>query len=303
MTTRPAILCPVDFSDASRNAARHAAAVAERFAGDVVALAVMDPLLAEAAEIASITDQLPAAVRTQLISFYDEACGPGRRTASVRYEVAVGKPATEILRCAADHGIKLIVMGTHGLTGLRKLFFGSTTERVLRETTVPVLLTPAAASGSPQIDDLPRAIRRVLVPVDLTPATAGLAAAAGRIAQALDLPLIIGTVIEPVRLPLAGIHLPNLDAERRFRADTVLAELVASMPAGVRAESLVVYGDPAEEIQKLARDRQAGLIVMGLHASTMLGPRMGSVTYRVMCTTSALGLALPPETLTASPAA
>jgi nucleotide-binding universal stress UspA family protein len=56
----------------------------------------------------------------------------------------------------------------------------------------------------------------------------------------------------------------------------------------------VVIGDPAEEIVKVAEARGAGLIVMGLHSSTLLGPRMGSVTYRVLCLTRTLVLALPP---------
>jgi nucleotide-binding universal stress UspA family protein len=57
---------------------------------------------------------------------------------------------------------------------------------------------------------------------------------------------------------------------------------------------LVVYGEPAEEIAKVASDRDAGLIVMGLHSSPVLGPRMGSVTYRVLCLAHRLVLALPP---------
>ena len=70
---------------------------------------------------------------------------------------------------------------------------------------------------------------------------------------------------------------------------------LASAALGTTAvESLVAFGDPAEEIAKLARERQAGLIVIGLHGSPMLGPRMGSVTYRVLCLAPALVLALPP---------
>jgi Universal stress protein family len=56
-----------------------------------------------------------------------------------------------------------------------------------------------------------------------------------------------------------------------------------------------VYGDPAEELAKVARDRQAGLVVMGLHGSPLLGPRMGSVTYRMLCLLPTLVLALPPD--------
>jgi hypothetical protein len=70
--------------------------------------------------------------------------------------------------------------------------------------------------------------------------------------------------------------------------------LLSVVPPHLHPEGLVAYGDPAEEIAKLRRDRQAGLIVIGLHASPLLGPRMGSVTYRVLCLVPALVLALPP---------
>ena len=67
------------------------------------------------------------------------------------------------------------------------------------------------------------------------------------------------------------------------------------MPAQPRLEALVVFGEPAEEVAKIAADRQAGLIVMGLHASAQPGARMGSVTYRVLSVTNGLVLALPPH--------
>jgi nucleotide-binding universal stress UspA family protein len=57
---------------------------------------------------------------------------------------------------------------------------------------------------------------------------------------------------------------------------------------------VTAFGDPAEEIAKFAQSRHAGLIVIGLHASPLSGPRMGSVTYRVLCLTRTLVLALPP---------
>jgi nucleotide-binding universal stress UspA family protein len=71
---------------------------------------------------------------------------------------------------------------------------------------------------------------------------------------------------------------------------------VEPLPPALHGEALVVFGEPAEEIAKVARDRSAGLIVIGLHASALLGPRMGSVTYRVISIVQAqsLVLAVPP---------
>ena len=95
--------------------------------------------------------------------------------------------------------------------------------------------------------------------------------------------MLLTNVVEPIRSPLAArLHLASIDNERRTRAEDALNAMVNSLPPDLQAEALVAYGDPAEEIAKLARDRQAGLIVINLHGSPMLGPRMGSVTYRVL---------------------
>jgi len=295
MTSRRSVLCPVDFSDASRGALRYAAALADYLEAELTVVTVTDPLLTEAAEMTSSTEQVLEAVHKELTAFCKKTFEPGTRGDAIRFEVATGKPAVEILRLAHDRPAEVIVMSTHGLTGMRKLFFGSTTERVLRETTVPVLLTPANDHGPMRSEDVKRAVRRVLVPVDLTAATVDQVAAAKTVAAALDVPVLLTFVVEPVRFAVSGLpHLPNVDVERRFRAEKALAELALTIPANLRPEALVAYGDPAEEIAKVARDRDAGLIVIGLHASSLLGPRMGSVTYRVLCLTSTLVLALPP---------
>jgi nucleotide-binding universal stress UspA family protein len=209
--------------------------------------------------------------------------------------VAVGKPAQQILHTAREEACDLIVMSTHGLTGMRKLFFGSTTERVLRETTIPVLATPPADEGPTSVRDIPRVVGRILVPLDLTDAAPQQIQIARGLSEALQVPLIATHVVEPIRSPLAArLHLPSIDLERRTRAEDKLNELLAAVPPQLHPEALVAYGDPAEEIAKIARDRKAGLIIVGLHGSTVLGPRMGSVTYRVLCLAPVLVLALPP---------
>jgi nucleotide-binding universal stress UspA family protein len=93
----------------------------------------------------------------------------------------------------------------------------------------------------------------------------------------------------------AQSRLPKLDAERRHRAERELEAAAASMPAALKSEVLIAFGEPAEEIAKVANDRLAGLIVLGLHSSPLTGPRMGSVTYRVLCLAHRLVLALPPQ--------
>ena len=116
-------------------------------------------------------------------------------------------------------------------------------------------------------------------------------------AAGLEVPLLLAHVVEPVHFAVSGLpHMPNVEVERRFRAEKALADLALRIPseAAIRRRS-----SPTEirrrRLPKVASDRDAGLIVIGLHASPLLGPRMGSVTYRVLCLTATLVLALPPS--------
>jgi universal stress protein A len=297
MTRRPAVLCPIDFSNSSRAALRYATAIAERFRTGLTLLTVNDPLLAEAAAMHSGPQWLPDDSKTELRRFFEETfqhrtLGP----TPVKMLVTSGPPAQEILRVARESRCDLIVMSTHGLTGVRKLFFGATTERVLRETDVPVLVTPAIEPGPLFLEDVKHLVNRVLVPVDLKAASAHQVQVAGALAATVGVPMLLAHVVEPLRFPHPpSARRPNVDRERRSRAEEALNGLIAGIRVPVKAEMLTASGDPAEEIAKIARERRSGLIVMGLHASPLAGPRMGSVTYRVLCLAQSPVLALPPS--------
>jgi nucleotide-binding universal stress UspA family protein len=294
MPQKPTVLCPIDYSDHSRVALRYAALIADHFGARLLLVTVNDLLLVQAAAMAYDAEYLQLQSREDLREFYRNTNLPSAAGADdVTYDVRTGKPAPEILKAAADGHADLIVIGTHGLSGARKAFFGATTERVLRETTVPVLITRKDAPMVASLAEAPRSVGRILVPVDLTPATAHQVAVANGLAVALGVPLILTHVIEPLALPMRWrTHVGRADHERRTRAEEELRELTDKVTVPV--ETLLAYGDPAEEIAKLARDRGAGLLVLGLHGSTLLGPRMGSVTYRVLCLAPTLVLAIPP---------
>ena len=296
MTLRPFVLCPIDFSDSSTGALRYAGAIAAHFGSRLTLLAVNDPLLQEADEVAG-TSHLTEDTKRELERFFHGTFAHRPHgIPEVRMEIATGKPAPEILRVSHAMGCEIIVMSSHGLTGFRRMFFGSTTERVLRETTVPVIVTPGADPGPEGLKDIPRLVRRVLAPIDLTPATAHQLRVSRGLAEALDVPILLLHVVEPVRAAAAAQqHLSKVEAELRYRAEQELERAVEGLPPRIKPEGLIAYGEPAEEIAKVAADRDAGIIVMGLHSSPLLGPRMGSVTYRVLCLAHRLVLALPPS--------
>lgn len=296
MNVRPTILCPIDYSDASGAALRYAAAIAERFVTRLIVMTVEDPLLTAAMDLESGVRWSREASEPELVAFVRKVFGDDAPALALcEYDVAVGKAPVEILRVARERSCELIVMSSHGLTGARKLFFGSTTERVLRETTVPVLVTPPVNPGPISVADARQLLGRIVVPLDLSAASSHQTQVATRLAEALRVPLVLLHVIEPVKSRLvARLHLTGLDASRRALAEETLDELVASVPSHLLPEALIVFGDPAEEAAKVVRDRHAGLVVMGLHGSPHSGPRMGSVTYRLLCLTPSLVLALPP---------
>jgi len=296
MTRASSILCATDFSDASAGALRYAAIVAAHVGAPLLVLTVENPLLTEALDLGTGVLWTADDCIRELQKFVANTLGPDLSTLGpITYEAAVGKPAAEILRAAAVRSCGLIVMSSHGLTGARKLFFGSTTERVLRETTVPVVVTPAHGPSPRNIEDAKHLLRRLLVPIDLSDWPAGHVEVARTIAHTLDLPLVLAHVIEPLRTRLAArLHLPGIQGDRRARAEARLTGLTADWPDTIHREALVAYGDPAEELAKVAHDRQVGLIVVGLHGSPLLGPRMGSVTYRLLCLTNTVVLAIPP---------
>jgi len=287
------VLCPVDFSDSSRFALRTAAIIAEHLGADLTVVTVDDPLLAQVA--AQVTPSLTGATERELQRFAtaamtDVSAPPPERTHLV---VAVGQPAPLILQTARDAGANLIVMSSQGRSDARKMFFGSTAERVLRDTALPVLITRgdgAAGSATTALDQS----GPVVVPVDLGDGAPEHLGVASGVATALAAPLVLMHVLEPVFVQEAIALAFGLDEVRRRTARERLAEVAAAIPATISVETLLAEGQPAEEIAKAADDRQARLIVIGLRAADAPGSRLGSVTYRVLSLSRVTVLALPP---------
>src|SRR5262245_3916213 len=137
------ILVPTDFSKHSQNAMTYAAAFAEKFAAELYLLHVVQDLalfipdaVAVAPPIAPPVEQFLAAARSALERVLQETPLKG---ITVRPEVREGTPFYEIIRFAEETSIDLIVMGTHGHTGLVHMLLGSVAEKVVRKAPCPVL--------------------------------------------------------------------------------------------------------------------------------------------------------------------
>ncbi|HEX7408479.1 MAG TPA: universal stress protein [Candidatus Binatia bacterium] len=143
------ILVPVDFSPDSQNALRYAADLAAVFGAEIMMLHVVEPVyvaepyLGVAPEFGMFLDEQMRNAKAVLAGLGTDLKKKGQR---VRTMVTAGPPALLIVDTAKDIGTDLIVMGTHGRTGLAHMFIGSVAEKVVRTAQCPVLTVRGAAS-------------------------------------------------------------------------------------------------------------------------------------------------------------
>jgi nucleotide-binding universal stress UspA family protein len=136
------ILVPTDFSESARHALTYGMSFAREYGAHLVLLHVVENLTVG---YASDLFPVPMAEVFQEISGYAKAelakLGAEARAKEIDAEeqVVQGKPSAEIIRFAAERGVDMIVLGTHGKGMLDQALFGSTTERVVRRAPCPVL--------------------------------------------------------------------------------------------------------------------------------------------------------------------
>jgi nucleotide-binding universal stress UspA family protein len=135
------VLVPTDGSEAADRALARGIDLARAFDGSVHVLYVVEPLQTAEYDAGAIYD----ALRTEG-ERATEAAAERVREAGLPVETAVevGVPHTTILEYADAHGADLVVMGTHGRTGLDRYLLGSVTEKVVRLSDVPVLTVRTA---------------------------------------------------------------------------------------------------------------------------------------------------------------
>jgi len=136
------ILCPVDFSRNSRAALRYAAMLARLSDAHLLVVHVEDPLLATTAAIRYDAAAIIASNEAELRRFVSSVVSPSRPAVAVTTLEVAGKPAQEIIKAAMRHRCDLIVMGYRGAGRASRLLFGSTTEGVVRRSSIPVLAVP-----------------------------------------------------------------------------------------------------------------------------------------------------------------
>jgi nucleotide-binding universal stress UspA family protein len=143
------ILFPTDFSECGNFALSYATSLARTFGAKIICVNVIEPIvptvgytgMSEALPIADISEQLEDSAERELpkLAECDECAG-----VDIEELIVHGEAATEIVRVAKEREVDLIVIASHGRTGLGRILFGSTAEAVVRHATCPVLVVKPA---------------------------------------------------------------------------------------------------------------------------------------------------------------
>ncbi len=273
------ILVPLDGSSLAAAAFPYAVALARVGDARISLLAVVDPLPADgsrpsAAALEGVERQVTESTA------YLESVATTVRTPdlSVATVIRHGNPASAILAYAEEAGCGLVVMGTHGRTGLARARAGSVAQHVLRHAVSPTLVVPPAASattGAP-------AIAGIAVTLDGSSLAEDALPVAAQLATALAVPLTLLRVI-PALTPLAygayggwgggyADYYPE-SVEQEAADDRAVADYLTAMATRLRAPGLDVRthaergatSQTAELIAAALTQGPAGLAVMASH--------------------------------------
>jgi nucleotide-binding universal stress UspA family protein len=267
------LLCPTDFSLLSDRALGYATGLGRLYGAEVEALHVFpvvyrmpgDVTYVEA--LVRLDEDTRRTLFERLGRFLEPTKGSGVETRALLGE---GDPATVILERALHNPIDLIVMGTHGLRGFDRWIMGSVAQRVLRKTACPVLTVPPASAAS--AGDGPPVLKTILCALDLSAHSEATLEYAVSLARAANATLVTLHVRESEHIhdeaPHAKDDSPFL-LELHQHVEALSRGVVGSLPPGEYGDvrgivRLVVRGRAHDEILKVASERRADMIVMGV---------------------------------------
>ena len=269
------ILCPIDFSDHSRRALDHAVAIARWYGSTITVLNVFSPAPVAAfgpGPVAFDPIVLTSIDRDRLLADTKAfAEGEGAPGVTIETVVREGNTASEILEEAAGMKADLLVIGTHGRSGVDRLLLGSVTEKVLRKASCPVLTVPAQGRDAMPVG--PVLYQRILCPVDFSDASLNALQYATSMAEEADGQL---TVLHVVAHEFenaadlanvvadAGMTMGSFIKQREEAIHRRLQDAVGTVPEFGSVESVMTHGKPWREVLRIAQERQSDLIVMGV---------------------------------------
>ncbi len=272
------ILVATDFSPCSQMALHCAAVLARQAKGNVflahvLPFAPVSPIPMDAGPVFPVTIAKDPRYRMKELVSAPEMAGIARETL-----LGQGDLWLVLKDMIEQHDIDLVVIGTHGREGLKKLVLGSVAEEVFRRAPCPVVTVgPHVAAECFEQGRL----RRVLFASDLSPSSMHALPYVTMLAQQHQASLTFLHVLASA-VPDADFDTTASVEREREEARADLRQVV---PTGSNADVVVEAGVPDEIIVRVARAQNASLIVMGLHSQSMFAATHlpWSTAHRVVC--------------------
>lgn len=285
------ILAPVDFSDPSRRALAHAFAVGAKTDAEVTVLhaCTLPPYVAPSVALkmargdspVTASDLARSAAAESMTKLLADIPPPKGSRVSQSIEIGI---AFEVIQAMLPD-FDLVVMGTHSRTGIDRLFLGSVTNKVVRESTVPVMIVHA--DGDPIFPP-----KRILVGVDFSDCAKAAMDAASELSDRFGSELSLVHAIPHVPA-LQGAELfvvtaggestePYYDMARAHALEEMNLFLTGKLE-GHLEQSAVGFGQPSDVILDRAQEIDADMIAIGTHGRTGLARiGIGSVAERII---------------------
>lgn len=274
------ILVPYDLSEPSKHALEWAVCLGGNYKSSLEVLHVLpQEKYLVAYDLLPDRDELKSTVSkeinedTQKFLSEDQAKG----IKGIEVNVEWGDPCDTTLSHIQKQKSDLVVMGTHGHTGLKRIFLGSLAERLTRHSPAPVLVVRKAPKWP---------VKKVLVPIDFSDFSEEALLMAAEL-QAIGSPAI--HLIHVTSLPDVALY-ANVDAYTRNRIQEALeaggkeklAAITEQHPS-LNAKTHLTIGPAAEEICQFASEIKADMILIPTHGHTGLGRLLlGSVAEHVI---------------------
>ncbi len=291
------MLVPLDGSNLAESVLGYAKELAISLDLDVTVMHVYNARYGEHAPMhRAYVERGAAIVRRQMeASQHNTAANTAVATAQVKAVLVTGHPAEEILRHADEYGIDLILLATHGRSGIRRWAMGSVAAKILSASKVPVWLVPAASSMENARP--PLSAWTLVVPLDgsqlaeaVIPQVEALARQWG--SELVDIVLI--RVCEPTfvtadypeaNMPLSwGEHIENMESRFKLTSEQYLERIEERlMSAGLNVRADVLMGKTDEMILDYAHQYSFCTIAMSSHGRSGLRRwAYGSVADRIV---------------------
>ena len=259
------ILVPLDGSKLAEQALSAATGLAQKSGAEIVLMTAIAPAERWSTRETATWEEEEAALAK---GYLDAVARPLRdNRLAVRTRVIWGRIGDMICEVAREEGADLVVMTTHGRSGIRRYIIGSVADNVLRTIDRPLLMINALEEAPPELT-----LRRVLVPLDGSPLGETVVPFVKRLVGGAHAAIILERVVVPPSVLYAEQYMPSmapvlgdLEAEAQDYLETLELRLEAD---GFKVQTSVETGFPAQTIVDAAERFAADVIALTTHGRT-----------------------------------